>query len=62
MKEGEEMKGRIAVFVIILVTIIAMFLCWLWLQDVIEDYDLERALGGTKVGDYEHNQADSQLS
>lgn len=56
------MKGRIAVFVIILVTIIAMFLCWLWLQDVIEDYDLERALGGTKVGDYEYNPADSQLS
>ncbi|MGP4066098.1 hypothetical protein ACTWPF_14335 [Oceanobacillus sp. M65] len=56
------MKGRIAVFVIILVTIIAMFLCWLWLQDVIEDYDLERALGGTMVGDYEHNPADSQLS
>lgn len=62
MKEGEEMKGRIAVFVIILVTIIAMFLCWLWLQDVIEDYDLERALGGTMVGDYEHNPVDSQLS
>ncbi|WP_156960149.1 hypothetical protein [Oceanobacillus manasiensis] len=56
------MKGRIAVFVIILVTIIAMFLCWLWLQNVIEDYNLERALEGTNVEVYEHNPADSQLS
>ncbi|WP_181917167.1 hypothetical protein [Virgibacillus dokdonensis] len=36
------MKGKLAVFAIIIFTIIVLILCWFWLQDVIIDYDLKR--------------------
>ncbi|WP_121640260.1 hypothetical protein [Virgibacillus sp. Bac330] len=36
------MKGKIAVFAVIIFTMIVLILCWFWLQDVITDYDLER--------------------
>ncbi|CDQ40864.1 hypothetical protein [Virgibacillus salexigens] len=38
------MKGRTIVFILIIVTLIALALCWFWLQEVIVDYDLEKAL------------------
>ncbi|MCC2251824.1 MAG: hypothetical protein ACQEWU_14280 [Bacillota bacterium] len=38
------MKGRMIVFLLIIITLIALVLCWYWLQDVIVDYDLERAM------------------
>ena len=37
------MKGKMAVFIVILATIAVLILCWIWLQNVIEDYDLDRA-------------------
>ncbi|WP_404458479.1 hypothetical protein [Oceanobacillus kapialis] len=55
------MRGKTAVFVLILVTIIAMIICWLWLQDVIVEYDLERALGVIEDGIDKHFPAHSQI-
>lgn len=37
------MKGKLAVFIILMLTIAALILCWVWLQDVITDYDIDRA-------------------
>lgn len=41
------MKGKLAVFAVILFTIAVLILCWFWLQNVIEDYDLDRAMAET---------------
>lgn len=38
------MKGKLAVFTILLLTIIVLVFCWIWLQGVIDDYDIDRAL------------------
>ncbi|MDO6449439.1 hypothetical protein [Oceanobacillus profundus] len=38
------MKGTKVVFIIIITTIISLILTWLWLQDIIVDYDLDRAM------------------
>ena len=38
------MGGKVAVITIIIVIIIALILTWLYLQHVIDTYDLDRAL------------------
>ena len=37
------MKGKTVIMIIIAVTLIGIILTWFWLQDVITEYDLERA-------------------
>lgn len=37
------MKGKIAVFIVILLIVVVLIITWLWLQNVIDEYDLERA-------------------
>lgn len=37
------MKGKTVISIILGVTIIGIILTWFWLQDVITEYDLERA-------------------
>lgn len=41
------MKGKLAVGVIVLLTIIVLALSWLWLQNIIDDYDIDRAISTT---------------
>lgn len=41
---GFHMGGKVAVITIIIVIIIALILTWLYLQHVIDTYDLDRAL------------------
>lgn len=41
------MSGKKTIFIIIAVTIIALILTWLWLQNVIEKYDIDRAIDTT---------------
>lgn len=38
------MKGRKVVFIVIITTIISLILTWMWLQHVIVEYDLDRAM------------------
>ena len=38
------MKGKLAVFIILLVTIIVLIFCWIWLQNIMDDYDIDRAI------------------
>ncbi|WP_165769096.1 hypothetical protein [Virgibacillus profundi] len=37
------MKGKIVVFIVILATLAVLALCWVFLQNIIEEYDLDRA-------------------
>ena len=41
------MSRKKTIFIIIAVTIIALILTWLWLQNVIEKYDIDRAIDST---------------
>lgn len=43
-KEVFLMGGKVAVITVIVVIIIALIFTWLYLQHVIEEYDLERAM------------------
>ncbi|MBS7429228.1 MULTISPECIES: hypothetical protein [Virgibacillus] len=43
------MKGKFAVFAVIVFTFLVLILCWIWLQKVITDYDLERALSSHQI-------------
>lgn len=38
------MVGKAAVFIVIAVIIIALILTWVYLQHVIEEYDVDRAI------------------
>ncbi len=38
------MKGKLAVGIIILLTIIVLIISWFWLQNIIDDHDIDRAL------------------
>ncbi len=40
-KGGLQLKGKVAIFIIIAFTIIALIITWFWLQDVITEYDLD---------------------
>ncbi|MBP2076837.1 hypothetical protein [Oceanobacillus polygoni] len=42
------MKGKVVILIIVLVTLIAMFLTWWYMENIIDDYDIERkSLGET---------------
>lgn len=41
------MKGKLMVGIIILLTIIGIAVCWFWLQSIMDDYDIERAVSTT---------------
>ncbi|MBM7600403.1 hypothetical protein JOC34_002794 [Virgibacillus halotolerans] len=41
------MKGKLAVGIIVLLTIIVLAFSWLWLQNIIDDYDIERSISTT---------------
>lgn len=41
------MKGRITVFIIVIFTIIFVIFTWLFLQYIIEEFDVDRAIGST---------------
>lgn len=43
LKEDLLMKGKFVVFIILILTIIVLILGWLWLENVITDYDIDRA-------------------
>lgn len=36
------MKGKIAVIIILIFTIVVLAIAWFWIRDIIVDYDLER--------------------
>lgn len=38
------MRGKRAVLIIVLLTIAFLIFCWFWLQDTIDDYNIDRAL------------------
>ncbi|MEC5425674.1 hypothetical protein QGM71_19580 [Virgibacillus sp. C22-A2] len=38
------MKGKLIVLLILLATIAVLIFCWIWLQEIIEEYDIDRAL------------------
>ena len=44
MREVTAMKGKLAVGIIVLLTIIVLAFSWLWLQNIIDDYDIERSI------------------
>ena len=48
------MKEKLTIFIILLVTVIGIFIAWLWLQNIIEEYDLDTA---PKETVFERNQA-----
>lgn len=43
------MKGKLAVLIIILVTIVVLIFCWIWLQGIMDDYDIEQAISVTTL-------------
>ncbi|MBR3120877.1 hypothetical protein [Oceanobacillus profundus] len=36
------MKGKVVILIIVLVTVIAMLLTWWFMENIIEDYDVDR--------------------
>lgn len=44
VKGGFAMRGKRAVLIIVLLTIAFLIFCWFWLQDTIDDYNIDRAL------------------
>jgi hypothetical protein len=48
------MKGKTIIMIILAVTVIAIILTWFWLQDVITEYDLERAMPAEQITDTIH--------
>lgn len=41
------MKGKLAVLIIFIVIIIALVATWFWLQHIIVEYDIQRALSSS---------------
>lgn len=39
------MKGKRIVFIVLITTVFCLILTWFWLQDIIVEYDLDRAMG-----------------
>lgn len=46
---GFHMTGKKTVFIILMFTIVILVLAWFWLQHVIEEYDIDRALDSTQL-------------
>lgn len=38
------MSGKKTIFIIIIFTIVALILTWFWLQNIIDKYDIDRAI------------------
>jgi HAMP domain-containing protein len=38
------MKEKFTIFIVLLFTIIVLVIAWFWLENVIEEYDIDRAM------------------
>ncbi|WP_164216076.1 hypothetical protein [Virgibacillus sp. YIM 98842] len=47
------MKEKLTIFIILLVTVIGIVIAWLWLQNIIEDYNLDSSSSELIIGEKE---------
>ncbi|MFA1819769.1 hypothetical protein ACDX78_06165 [Virgibacillus oceani] len=38
------MKEKLTIFIVLLFTVLVLVIAWFWLEHVIEDYDVDRAM------------------
>ncbi|WP_176330318.1 hypothetical protein [Oceanobacillus rekensis] len=42
MKEVDGLNGKAIILIIIIGTLAALILAWFWMENIIEDYDVDR--------------------